>query len=175
MKSVFKLFSLFFALMLASNISFAQETEVEISDEELHRYAVAMDSVERMKANILAVITEMVEGNEAITGKRYNELNNIIDDSVALVNANATPEEIVFVRSVIQKKDEMTGEINTTFKTLAIDYIGDGGRVYKKIKTALRSDEGVKERYQEIWEEIQDKADDAAEDAGDAVENDSKK
>lgn len=156
MKSVLKLFTFLFVFALAANTSFAQETEKEITDEELRRYAVAMDSVERMKANIIAVMTQMVEENEDITGARYNELNKIVDDSLALVEANATEDEILFVESVVAKKNELTEEINVNFRSLAIDYIGDGGRTYKKIKSALKSDEEVKERYEYILKDVQE-------------------
>ncbi|MGK7390232.1 MAG: hypothetical protein ACNS60_07770 [Candidatus Cyclobacteriaceae bacterium M2_1C_046] len=170
MRSIIKSFTFLFIFLLAANTSFAQEGEVEITDEELRRYAITMDSIERMKGNIVAVMTTMVQENEEITGTRYNELNKIIDDSVALVQAGATEDEIAFVRSVVLKKDEMTEEINATFKTLAIDFIGEGGRTYKKIKSALASDEEVKERYEEIMEDLKEAAEESNEELKEAVE-----
>ena len=83
------------AILLAffGNIAFAQEEAEEgISDEELTRYAVAMDSVEKMKATLMAKITDRVENNDLIVNSRYNELNKVIDDEAALQAANATPE-----------------------------------------------------------------------------------
>lgn len=166
MKNFLKLFLVLIACTLGSNMAFAQDEE--ITDEELMRYAVTMDSVERMKQNIIAMMTLEVEGNENISGARFNELSSIIDDSVKLVAANATEDEINFILMVKDKKDKMTEEINTTFKSLAIDYIGEGGRVYKKVKTAIQKDPEVKARYEVIVQSIKEgEEEDVAE-----VEND---
>lgn len=170
MNSIIKSFTFLLVFILAANVSYAQGEEVEITDEELLRYAITMDSVERMKGNIVAVMTTMVEENEEITGARYNKLNKIIDDSVKLIEAGATEDEIAFVRSVVLKKNKMTQEINATFKTLAIDYIGQGGRTYKKIKSALGNDEEVKKRYDEIMQELQEAAEESNEELKEAVE-----
>lgn len=155
MKRVFKLFLVLFVFTLGSNVAFAQDEEV--TDEELMRYAVTMDSVEKMKQNIIDMMTAAVEGNENITGARFNELSSIIEDSVKLVAANATEDEINFIVLVKEKKDSMTADINTTFKSLAIDYIGDGGRVYKRVKSAIAKDPEVKARYEVIYNEVSKK------------------
>jgi hypothetical protein len=136
----------FFVLMVAlTGVLKAQE--VEITDEELTRYAVVMDSIDVMKSNVKEVLSEMVASNEEITGTRYNELSKVIDNAEKLADVSATESEIAFVISVKEKGDELTKEINAAFQSLAINYIGDGGRVYKKVKSALKTDESVKERY----------------------------
>ena len=170
--NVLKVCLVLFILGLGSNVTFAQEQEeVEISDEELRRYAIAMDSVERMKQAIIDMMTTEVENNANISGARFNELSKIIDDSVKLAEANATPEEIAFINGVKARKDQMTEDINTQFRSLAIDYIGDGGRIYKKIQTALKTDEEVKDRYEDMLEDLKEEREDAAEDAEDAAED----
>ena len=148
------------ALMMFANVAVAQDSapEDEITDEQLERYAIAMDSVDRMKQSIIDVMTQMVEENEEITGGRFNELSKIIEDSVKLAEAEATQEEIDFVLSVKEKKDQMTADINTTFKSLAIDYIGDGGRTYKKIRSELRKNMDLIQRYEKLREELKEKA-----------------
>jgi hypothetical protein len=169
MKSLLKPFLAVIAFTMGANVANAQDQDEEITNEQLERYAIAMDSVERMKQEIIDMMTTEVEENEDITGGRFNELSKIIEDSVKLAEANATQEEIDFILSVKEKKDQMTADINITFKTLAIDYIGDGGRIYKRIRTALRTDEEVKERYEDIIEELKEEAEDEAEDAEDAA------
>jgi hypothetical protein len=139
-----------FLVMMVTLVGVSNAQEVEISDDELMRYAVVMDSIEVMKDNVKEVISEMVSSNEDMTGTRYNELSKIIEDTDKLAATEATETEIAFIKSVKEKSDEMTQGINSAFQSLAVNYIGDGGRVYKKIKSALKTDESVKERYEVI-------------------------
>lgn len=153
---------LILAILLAcfGNIAFAQDaTEEGISDEELKRYAVAMDSVERMKATLMAKITEKVESNELIANSRYNELSKIIDNEEALKTANATPEEIVFVKEISVMKEEGAKEIKDTFMAMAKEYVT--ATTYNRVSKALKADPEIKKRYQVIYEEISDDDDTA--------------
>ena len=145
----------FLAILLAcfGNIAFAQDaTEEGISDDDLKRYAIAMDSVERMKATLMAQITDKVENNDLIVNSRYNELTKIIDNEEALKAANATPEEIAFVKEVGQMKDDGAKAIKDTFMTMAKEYIT--ASTYNKVSKALKADPEVKSRYQAIYDEI---------------------
>src|SRR5688572_20432924 len=129
-----------------NNASTTQSTsgESEITDEELEKYAVTMDSINDMKQTLLNEITSMVKGNDKLTNARYNELSKIIDDEAALTNAKATPEEIAFIKEVAAKKDAGTIEIQETFQTMAKEYVGASS--YNKIKKALDEDPEVKKR-----------------------------
>ncbi len=146
---------LFLAILLAcfGNTAFAQDaTEEGISDEELQRYAVAMDSVERMKATLMASITNKVENNDLIVNSRYNELTKIIDDEEALKAANATPEEIAFMKEIGAMKDEGAKAIKDTFMTMAKEYVT--ASTYNRVSKALKADPEVKSRYQAIYDEL---------------------
>lgn len=145
MRNYIMLFALFFAVQTIQ----AQDStpaQTEISDEELEKYAVTMDSVEDMKASLLEDITEMVEKNEKMTNARYNDLSKIIDDEAALKEAKATPEEIAFIKDVAAKKEEGTKKIQETFQTMAKDYVGASS--YNKIKDALKTNPELKKRYE---------------------------
>lgn len=149
---------IFVWLGLASISAFAQETaEDPVTDEELQKYAVAMDSIDRMKQAVIEEMSEMVKGNENITGARYNELNDAIGDEAKLKELAATEEEIAFVKSVLARKDEMTAEIQKTFVSLAKDYIG--GKTYNKVKAALAKDAALKEKYNNLLAEMKPKED----------------
>lgn len=137
-------------LLLFAPMAIAQDA---ITDDDLKRYAISMDSIENMKAGFIQRITEMVNSNENISAARYNDLSKIISDEVKLAEAEATPEEIEFVNLVAQKKEEETAKINATFQSLAVDYIG--AKTYNAIKTALKNDEAVKQRYEVILKEVQ--------------------
>lgn len=152
-----------FLLACFGNIAFAQDaTDEGISDEELKRYAVAMDSVEDMKATLMAKITEKVESTDLMENSRYNDLTKIIDDEAALKAAEATPEEIAFVKEISVMKDEGAKEIKDTFMAMAKEYVT--ASTYNRVSKALKSDPEVKTRYQAIFEEVS--KDDESADAG---------
>jgi len=138
------------SMMLASNVSRAQDDT--ISDEDLQKYAVAMDSIDNMTSALIETISEMVKSNENVSAARYNELSKIIDDEAKLSEAEATDEEKEFVRAVAAKKDEETAKINEAFQSLARDYIG--AKSYNAIKKALASDEEIKTKYETIKAEL---------------------
>jgi hypothetical protein len=83
-----RLLMVVFAMLLTS-ASFAQDDKT-VSDEELQKYAIAMDSIETLKQNLITVITDLVENNPKVSASRYNELSRIIDDSTKLITASAT-------------------------------------------------------------------------------------
>jgi len=144
-----------FLLLVASMMGTAVKAQDDsISDEDLQKYVVAMDSIEHMKTHLIETITEMVKGNEDVSAARYNELSKIIDDEAKLKEAEANEVEIAFVKSVAAKKEEETAKINETFQSLALNYIG--GRTYNAIKKALKEDETIKAKYKTLTEQ-QDK------------------
>jgi hypothetical protein len=139
------LFALFFVVQTIQ----AQDStnaQTAVSDEELEKYAVTMDSVEDMKASLLEDITEMVKANDKITNARYNDLSKIVDDDAALKEAKATPEEIAFIKEVAAKKEEGTKKIQETFQSMAKEYVGASS--YNKIKDALKTNPELKKRYE---------------------------
>jgi alpha-glucosidase (family GH31 glycosyl hydrolase) len=125
----------------------AQPASTEITDAELEKYAVTMDSVNDMKQSLLDEITNMVKSNEKMTNARYNELSKILDDEAQLAKAKATPEEVAFMKAVAAKKEQGTARIQETFQTMAKDYVGASS--FNKIKDALDADPEVQKRYQE--------------------------
>lgn len=124
----------------------AQPESAEITDEQLEKYAVTMDSVNDMKASLLKDIEAMVKDNEKMTNARYNELSKIADDPAALAKAKATPEEVAFMKEVAAKKEEGTAKIQDTFQSMAKEYVGASD--YNKIKKALATDTELQKRYQ---------------------------
>ncbi|MBX2963177.1 MAG: hypothetical protein KF687_11745 [Cyclobacteriaceae bacterium] len=137
-------------LLLAVNTAgIAQEV---ISDEELQKYAIAMDSIDGMRKSLIETISEMVKTNENITAARYNELSRIIKDEEKLAAANATQDEVNAVKEILATREEGTAKINETFQSLAKDYIGAAS--YNKIKKALTTDEDVKLKYETMLAEL---------------------
>lgn len=128
------------------------QDEESVTDEELHKYAIVMDSIETMKENLMADITDMVQNNDALSASRYNELYKVIGDSAKLSEAGATAEEIAAVMKVQQLKNDGTQEINEAFQSLARDFLG--AATYNKVKKGLSADGELKEKYQTILKQL---------------------
>ncbi len=150
MRAKFFLISVFSLISLSS--VFAQDTAVTVSEEELTKYATAMDSINEMSAAVKVMITDMVKNGKVMTATRYNEVSKIINDEAKLTEAKATPEEIAFVKEVTAKRDEETAKINQAFQSLAKDYVG--AATYNKVKKALTTDAELKSKYDLLLAEM---------------------
>ena len=139
------------AMCLCSTMAFSQNAATDVTDDELKKYAIAMDSIDDMKSDLLESMSEFVKNNEKITGDRYNELSKLMGDEAKLAAANATPDEISAIKEVMKMKEEGTAKIQQTFQSLAKEYIG--ASVYNKVKKAL-ADPAVKTRYEAIMAEL---------------------
>ncbi|GIV35718.1 MAG: hypothetical protein KatS3mg032_0097 [Cyclobacteriaceae bacterium] len=145
-----KLFVLIFTIVCFFNAS-AQTTEVAVTDEELEKYVVTMDSVAVLTELIKQTITDLVNNNPALSASRYNELSRILGDSVKLKEAQATEEEIRALKEITARRDEETRKLQETFNKLATEYVG--AATYNKIRNALRSDSALKTRYETMMAE----------------------
>lgn len=150
MKSKLLIAVLFSFIALKSQ---AQDDTV-VSDDELKRYAVMMDSIDEMKADLMAEITNMVKNNDSLSVSRYNDLFRIIDDEAKLAEANATPAEINAVKKIQARKESGTQEINDAFQSLAKDYVGASS--YNKIKKALTGDAELKAKYETMLDKLKE-------------------
>jgi len=144
-----------FSQVKPQNSTQAPATNQSVSAEELNKYATAMDSVNQLTAAVKDTITAMVNSNKAVSANRYNELSKIIGDEAKLSAANATPDEIAFVKKVVERKDQETAKVNQTFQNLAKDYVGVA--TFNKVKKALAADTQLKARYDSILS-IRDKS-----------------
>jgi hypothetical protein len=131
--------------------SFAQEKKV-VTDDELIRYATAIDSINEMSASVRIKLSEMVKENPDITPARYNELSKIANDDTKLAAANATPKEIEAIRQVAEVKAEETARINETYQSLAKEYVTPP--VFNKVKKALAEEPEVKVKYDSLITEM---------------------
>ena len=151
MKNYIILFALFVGVqtMQAQNSApagNAQNQSAPISDDELKKYAITRDSIDDMKETLMKELTAMVQTNSKVKVARYNELSKIIGNEAELTKANATPEEIAFVKEVAAKREQGTAKIQEMLQTMAKDYVGTTS--YNRIKKALATDPEVQKRYQ---------------------------
>lgn len=127
-------------------------TDDTITDEDLHKYAVVMDSVESMKESLLSSISSKIKSNGKMKISRYNQLSKAVDDEAKLKELKATPEEIAFVKEVSTMKQEGAAKISETVESLANDYVGTAK--YNKIKGSLDIDTAMRTRYEKVRTEM---------------------
>ena len=79
---------------------------------------------------------------------RYNELFKIADDSTKLKAANATLEEIAFLKQIDDLRKVNIERINASYQALAKDYVGL--KTFNAIRKSLQSDQALKARYDKV-------------------------
>lgn len=141
-------------LMLAAVVSKAQTTE-KITDEDLKKYAVTMDSVEAMQQTLRKIVSTTVQKNTVMPVARYNELFKIIDDEAKLKTTNATPEEVAFIKEINALREENIKRINATYQALAKDYVGL--TTFNAIRKSLKTDQELKARYDNVSKDVETK------------------
>lgn len=123
-------------------------TAAGYTEDDLRKYVEVMDSVDAMKKELLAELTDKVKSNPKMTVSRYMELSKADEDQAKLQELKATPEEIAFVKEVTAYKDQRAGEISEKVKTMAKDYVGV--EAYNKIKAQLSWDSALEKKVSEI-------------------------
>jgi hypothetical protein len=124
-----------------------------VSDDDLLKYATAMDSVSQMQATVRRELGAMIKNEGIMDLARYNALKKIIDDPVQLEQAKATPEEVSFVKKVTARQEEEVGRIKSTYQELATDYVTP--QVFNRVRKAIDTDPKVKKRYDSLMMKLQ--------------------
>jgi hypothetical protein len=141
-------------LIMAAVVSKAQ-TKDEITDEDLKKYAVTMDSVKAMQETMREIVASTVQKNTVMPVSRYNELFKIIDDSTKLKATKATPEEIAFIKQINDLRAVNIKRINDTYQEMARDYVG--AKTFNAIHKSLKTDQTLKARYDNVSKDIESK------------------
>ena len=141
-------------LILAAVVSKAQSTN-EITDDDLKKYAITMDSVKAMQESLREIVATTVQKNTVMPVARYNELFKIIDDPAKLKATNATPEEIGFIKQINDLRATNIKRINETYQTMARDYVG--AKTFNTIHKSLKTDQQLKARYDNLSKDIESK------------------
>lgn len=155
MKKNLVLAAIFCAIGLAAQAqtdTIATTTAGGISDDELKRYAVMMDSIDGMRSDLLSEVAQMIKTSELMSVNRYNELIRIKDDTAKLAAVNATPEEMAFLEEIRATRQKGSQEISQVFQSMANDYVGSD--TYSKVRRALTTNDTVKSKYKSMLDEI---------------------
>lgn len=143
-----KLFSLFIVAGFLS-LGTANAQDAEVSDEKLEAYVIVMDSVDVMRSELSANVSEMIKTHELMDGGRvYNKIKVAAGDTVKLVEEGITEEQLAAYGELKEEVAELQTELNETFSEMVKEMVGIAD--YNKIRKGLRSDAELKERYQEL-------------------------
>jgi oligoendopeptidase F len=136
-------FLVFLTTILCSSV-YAQS----VTDEELKKYVIAMDSLETLKVQLTTAINNLSKSNTKISSNRFNELMPIINNEAKLTEAKATPDEIAYVKKAVATRDEETMNFQKTFQSLINDYVGEA--VFTKVRNGIRTDASLKKKYDSL-------------------------
>lgn len=142
-------------LLLLMALGSKAQTSNEIKDEDLKKYAVTMDSVKAMQETLQEIVAETVRSNTVMPVTRYNELFKYTNDEAKLKEANATPEEIAFLKQIDDLRKVNIERINATYQALAKDYVGL--KAFNAIRKSLQSDKELKARYDNLSKNLDSK------------------
>lgn len=131
------------SLILVSTLSNAQ-----VTDTDLKKYVLVMDSIETLKSQMTYKINKLATGNSKISPARFNALMPIVNDQAKLTEVKATPEEIAYVKKAANIRDEETIKFQQTFQSLIINYMGSDS--FTKVRNALKSDTVLKKKYDSL-------------------------
>ena len=131
------------------------QTSTQITDEDLNKYAITMDSVEAMQESLRNIVAETVQKNTVMPVARYNELFKIAKDEEKLKGTNATPEEISFLKQIDDLRQVNIARINTTYQALAKEYVGI--KAFNAIRKSLQSDQALKARFDNLSKDLESK------------------
>lgn len=132
-------------IVLLTTVAAKAQKRDSVTNEELHKYAVVIDSLETLKKSRAEMSTRFAKGNNKITPSRYTQLLPIIDDNKKLSEAKATADEIAYVKDAMAKLTQAQQTFQTTFNELVAKYVGYD--TYNKVKKAIAADKRVKDRY----------------------------
>lgn len=116
----------------------------EVTDADLYKYAVLMETLDLFKTELTGQVTTYVEQQDPAIKNRYNEL--------AGGEAPANDTEKQFIDNVNKMQSERTSEFNEAFKTMVKRVLG--AQTYATVKKGIASDSGIKARYDAIVQTI---------------------
>ncbi|MAE87769.1 MAG: hypothetical protein CMB80_33855 [Flammeovirgaceae bacterium] len=139
-------------LFLAGMISVKAQEENSFSDEDLTKYATVMAWAEGEKMMLQNLVKDSIstwlENSEALDISTYNELSKASDISTV----EAEDAAVADFKVIQQKIEDKKAKFVEVYKTKIKEDIGAG--LYNDLRSALKSDEEVKSRYQDIYDEI---------------------
>lgn len=134
-----------FAAAFLSVITFGKTFAQEVSNQDLYKYAVVMETKGMFQDELSAQITDYVEKQDPAIKNRYNAL--------AGGETPANDAEKQFIGQVNSMKNDRTGEFSDAYKTMIKRVLGAG--TYNAVKKGIANDADMKQRYAAIVQAMQ--------------------
>lgn len=139
-----KLLLIVLLLIILGPCTYAQK----VTDDELKRYVVALDSIETLKDELTVTMNKISKGNDKISAQRYTALIQITNDEAKLAEVKATSDEIAYIKQATLIQKEETLKFQKAYQSLISDYVGDS--VFGKVRNALKADTVLKKKYDSL-------------------------
>ncbi len=144
------------AVALFSLVSVGRAVAQEITNQDLYKYAVVMETQDMFKDELSTQVTDYINKQDPAIKNRYNAL--------AGGEEPANDAEKQFIGQVKSMQTERTGEFSDAFKTMIKRVLG--AQTYSAVKKGIANDTEVKERYNTIVQAMRSAADTASASAG---------
>jgi predicted Zn-dependent protease len=122
--------------------------QAQITNEELKKYIITMDSIETLKNQLTVSMNNLSKGNNKISAERYNTLIPIISSEAKLTESKATAEEIAYVKKTVALRDEELRKFQNASQSLINNYMGT--ETFTKVRNSLKSDATLKKKYDSL-------------------------
>ncbi len=124
----------------------------DFSEEDLTKYATVMKWAEDQKADLSTTVKDSVkiwlDESGVLTASLYNELSKA-SKSGTVEEVEASEEEVSVFTEIQGRIDEKKAVFKETYTTKIKEDIGAG--LYNNLRKALKSDEELKARYDEVY------------------------
>ncbi len=151
---VLKCMMVLFVSIISFNTLMAQD---EITDDEIKLYAEVMYKVDVMKEEGKTKYVEMIKADPLMQGgSRFNAIKKAYGDEEKLAELELTEEEMTAYENLLAENDKIAANIKTSFTTMVKEDLG--AAVYNKIKKALKSDETVQTKYNDMYAAVEEAA-----------------
>ena len=148
--------NIFFTAALLCALTFGKAVAQEITNEDLYKYAVVMETKDMFQSELSTQITDYVEKQDPAIKNRYNAL--------AGGETPANDAEKQFIDQVKSMQSERSGEFSDAFKTMIKRVLGAG--TYSAVKKGIANDSDVKQRYNSIVQALRAVPEQASASAG---------
>lgn len=153
MRKFWMFLALFGGLSLGA---FAQEAaSVEVSDEDLKRYAAMEVKTSEFVEAKTEELRKMIVENEIFKGgARYNEIKAAWGDDAKMTEAKVTEEEKAAYQAVQDFQASLTDTVKEYKTNLIMDEEVLGAGTYNKVLAATKEDPAMKEKLDQLISEL---------------------
>ncbi|HET9053539.1 MAG TPA: hypothetical protein VFM90_05165 [Cyclobacteriaceae bacterium] len=126
-----------------------------VTPPELMRYAIAIDSLEKLTARFNEVSLKLTHDSK-ITAARQKQLAQTQGDSTKLAQIKATAYERAYLQRVTKQRTAETKKFREAYQSVITDYVGDN--TFSKVNSKLKTDAKLKHIFDSVTQTLKRKA-----------------